>query len=326
MARVYIADDDLTGIKDKVILITGTNHLTTLSSSYKDYPQHLKAPILTLQPTGASSGIGRATAQLCLDLGAKVVIGDLNPPNPDFTNTTNITFQHTDVTQWESLRALFTHAMTQHGHIDHVFANAGINPTPSFLEVKLNEAGEVQPPNMRTINVNFLAVINTIHLANAYMTKLAPANEKENGGTGSIVLAASTSSFQTFSTGDYTIAKHGVLGMLRAFVEPFQLQGKVRINAVAPSWTDTGIMPAALFQSVGVGVQSPEVVARSVVLLFADEKRHGDVLYSWDGNYREINNSPGGLLEGAERLLDNAANEQNAILRIREAFLKAKGA
>ncbi|KAJ5644561.1 hypothetical protein N7507_010572 [Penicillium longicatenatum] len=303
MTRVYITEDDLKGIKDKVILITGNHPIPST-------PLHLTS-------IGGSSGIGRATAQLCLDLGAKVVVGDMNPPKPEFASNENLKFLNVNVTEWESLRNMFTQTMEWFGRIDHVFANAGIAPTPSFLEVKLDEDGQVEPPNLRVINVNFLAVINTIHLAHAYMTKLAP----ENAGVGSIVLAASASSFQTFSAGDYTIAKHGVLGMLRAFVEP--LEGKVRINAIAPSWTDTGIMPAALLQKINVSTQTPEVVARSVVLLFADEKRHGDVLYSWDGNYREINNSEGGLLESAGQLLDNTASEQSAVLKVRAAFSKA---
>lgn len=266
---------------------------------------------------GGSSGIGRATAQLCLDLGAKVVVGAINPPKPEFTNNENLKFLNVNVTEWEGLRNMFIQAMEWFGRIDHVFANAGIAPTSNILEVKLNEDGQVEPPNLQVINVNFLAVINTIHLAHAYMTKLAP----ENAGVGSIVLAASASSFQTFSAGDYTITKHGVLGMVRAFVEPFE--GKVRINAIAPSWTDTGMMPSALLQKINVSSQTPDVVARSVALLFADEKRNGDVLYSWDGNYREINNSEGGLLEGAAKLLDNAASEQSAILKLRAASAKA---
>ncbi|KAJ5648604.1 hypothetical protein N7490_004976 [Penicillium lividum] len=281
MARVYVTDEDLTGIKDKVILITG-----------------------------GASGIGRATVRLCLGLGAKVLIGDLKPPTPEFESKENPKFLEVNVTKWESLRSMFTYAMEQFGRIDHVFANAGVGPTLDFLDVKLDEAGQVEPPNPRTINVNFLAVLQTLHLANAYMTKLAP----ENAGIGSIVLCASCSAFETFSTGDYTIAKHGVLGMIRGFVEP--LRGKVRLNAVAPSWTDTGLMPSGVFGALGVTIQPPEAVAQSVALLFADEKRHGDVIYSWDGKFREVNNAEGGLLQFANQLLDNTDSEESAVQKL----------
>lgn len=54
---------------------------------------------------------------------------------------------------------------------------------------------------------------------------------------------------------------------------------------------------------MGSTARSPDVVARSVTLLFAENKRHGDVVYSWDGHYREVNNAEGGLLSTAAELL-----------------------
>ncbi|KAJ5732469.1 hypothetical protein N7493_003950 [Penicillium malachiteum] len=285
MEDLIISDEALTGIQDKAILITG-----------------------------GSSGIGRATAQLCLDLGAYVVVGDLIPPNPPFQETDKLKFVEVNVTKWESLRNFFIEAEKWQGRIDHVFANAGVNQREDFLDVKLDEAGLLQPPNYSTIDVNLTAVINTVHLAKAYMTELAT---HRTAGTASIVLAASTSSFQNFSTPDYTISKHGVLGIVRGLVG--LLDGQIRINAMAPSWTNTGILAtyAPLFEKFGVGMQSPEVVARSVVLLFADQKRNGDVIYSWEGRYREVNNQKDGLLEHAVSILPNSEKEEGAIQKIR---------
>ena len=86
-----IQDSELSSLKDKVILITG-----------------------------GSSGIGLATAKLCLDLGAKVVVGDVNPCPLD-----GVTFQKVDVTDWKSQTALFKKAIEAYGKVDHVHANAG---------------------------------------------------------------------------------------------------------------------------------------------------------------------------------------------------------
>lgn len=236
------------------------------------------------------------------------MIGDLNSPNPPFENSENPTFHEVDVTSWESQRTLFAQAEKQYGRIDHVFANAGIQPRAGFKEFHLDDAGQLQPPDMKTIDVNLIGPIYTTHLARAYMTKLST---QHTTGTGSIVLAASTSSFQTFSSFDYTIAKHAVLGIIRGMVG--KVVGEVRINAIAPSWTDTGIIPGDFFRSIGVIPQPAEAVARSVVLLFADESRHGDVIYSWNSQFREVNNAPGGLLENAEKLLPNAENEESVL-------------
>ena len=79
--------------------------------------------------SGGSSGIGRATAQLCLNLGAAVIVGDLNAPEPKLENADKFSFLNVNVTDWESLRGLFDHAEKLYGRIDHVFANAGVGPT-----------------------------------------------------------------------------------------------------------------------------------------------------------------------------------------------------
>ncbi|KAJ5141190.1 hypothetical protein N7526_002185 [Penicillium atrosanguineum] len=261
MADITITDDMLKGLEDKVILITG-----------------------------GSSGIGRATAQLCLNLGANVVIGDINPPSPEFEKNDKLKFMEVNVTEWESLRNMFVQANEWFGRIDHVFANAGVAPTTDFLDVTLNEAGQLEPPNLRTININMLGPIYTTRLASAYMTTLA---KERPIGKGSIVLTASASSFQNFSSGDYTITKHGVLGMIRG-LGGLLLAKNIRLNAVAPSWTATGILPPAYIAAMGPSIQTPEAVAQSVALLLAEDQRHGDVIYSWEGNFREINNAKGG--------------------------------
>ena len=268
---------------------------------------------------GGSSGIGKATAQLCLNLGANVVVGDLNPPQDPFENSDKLMFLQVDVTSWESLRNMFVQANERFGRIDHVFANAGVTPTPDFLDVKLDKDGQLEPPNLCGINVNLMGPIYTIHLAKAYMTQLA---RESTAGSGSIVLAASASACQTFSGGDYTISKHGVLGMIRGLVVGFE--GHIRLNAIAPSWTASGIVPPGFLESAGVMPQTSEAVAKSVVLLFVDEKRHGEVIYSWDGLYREINNAKGGLLESAERLLGNAANEERVMRKLVEVTAKSR--
>ncbi|KAF7712965.1 Short-chain dehydrogenase/reductase (SDR) family protein [Penicillium ucsense] len=275
MAEFTFSDDVLTNLKDQVILITG-----------------------------GSSGIGRATAQVCLDQGAQVVIGDLNPPasdsDSDFQETDRIKFIQVDVTSWESLRNLFDQTNQLFSGIDHVFANAGVGPTTDFLDVNLNEAGHLEPPTLRTINVNLISVLYTINLASAYMKQLA--SRRPMNKTGSIVLAGSASSYQTFTAGDYTIAKHGVVGMVRGLMVKMENEGEVRLNAIAPSWTDTGMIPAQAIRDLGVPVQSAATVAKSVALLFADENRHGEVIYSAGGLYKEINKAEGGLVSAAEAL------------------------
>ncbi|KAE8372802.1 hypothetical protein BDV26DRAFT_285667 [Aspergillus bertholletiae] len=286
MASLEISNEALDNIHDKVILITG-----------------------------GSSGIGRATAEFCLQLGAKVVIGDLNAPACDFLSPEKLKFIRTDITSWDSLRNLFNEGINAFGRIDHVFANAGIGPQTDFLDESLDESGELAPPNLQVINVNLIGAIYTARLAVHYFRK--SAGRHNEAVTGSIVFTASASSFQNFGAPDYATAKHGVLGLMRSLVD--QLSPAVRVNAIAPSWTSTGLVPGDFLASLGVAVQDPGVVARSVVFLFTDSKRNGHLIYSWEGKYKEIDKAEGGLLGTARKILGNPISEDEVLRKMREA-------
>ncbi|BAE62084.1 unnamed protein product [Aspergillus oryzae RIB40] len=217
MASLDIPHETLVKLKDKIILITG-----------------------------GSSGIGRATVELCLQLGAKAVIGDLSPPPSDLSSTENLKFVKADTSSWDSLRNLFNEAVKTFGRIDHVFANAGIAPRTNFLDESLDENGELAPPDLKVLKVNLIGAIYTTRLAVHHFRKFA---EQHNGiATGSVVFTASASSFQTFGAPDYATAKHGVLGLMRSLVG--QLPGNVRVNGIAPSWTTTGLVSADFLASL----------------------------------------------------------------------------
>ncbi|KAL1619284.1 hypothetical protein SLS56_010174 [Neofusicoccum ribis] len=228
-----------------------------------------------------SSGIGLATVSLALKMGAKVVMGDLNPPPPKIEGP-DMTFVPLDVTSWEALSGLFEKAIELYGRIDHVFANAellrgdqvqGIAPRVNLLEDKLDSNGKLQEPDYRVLDINLKSVMNTAVLALHYMRK------QETGG--SIVLTASASSFQQFQAVDYTVAKHGVLGLLRALVPALQpLHHPIRINAIAPSWTDTGIVPGDVIRQLGCAVMEPSDVARAALHQMADGRRDAQLVYS----------------------------------------------
>ncbi|EEH36520.2 hypothetical protein PAAG_06938 [Paracoccidioides lutzii Pb01] len=269
--------------------------------------------------TGGSSGIGLATVQLLLASGSKVVIGDRNPPPPELLDDGNVTYLQIDVTNWRDLVALFKKAREIYGSIDHVFANAGISSKTSFFDDETDENGDPVEPNYPTLDVNLTSVVNTVKLAIFYL--------KQQKGGGSIVLTASASSFQRFSSVDYTTAKHGVLGLMRGLTPHLYPKLPIRINAIAPSWTDTGIVPRSLFELVGVTVQSTHVVALSVALLMSsdggnsvdivDSSRHGQLIYSVAGLYREIEE---GMLEAVAGLLSplslDGLSENEALERV----------
>lgn len=178
--------------------------------------------------------------------------------------------------------------------------------------------------------MNLVGVIYTVRLGVYYLRQSGKEDAGKDGNPGGgqsspgITVTASASSFQDFGAADYTVAKHGVLGVLRGLyadlmhvdsLEPERT--RVRLNAIAPSWTATGVVPRDVLVSMGVKVQDPEVVARSVVMLFTDSARHGEVIYSWEGRYCEINRCEGGLLNGVSRILPSVAGEGPVMERLK---------
>jgi len=249
MADVEITEKDLVSLKDQVVVITG-----------------------------GSSGIGLATVKLLLKLGAKVVVGDLNPP-PE-PEGSQVTFLKTDVTSWVDQAALFKKSEEAHGVIDHVFANAGVAKTTSFIEDEVDENGMLKAPDLITYNVNLIGCM--------YTTRLGVFFLKKNPKGGSVVLTGSLSSIRGFSVVDYCTAKHGVLGLLRATTAHLPPALNIRINCLAPDWTDTGLVKGTLFRALGVAVQGPDSVALSAALCMADTTRKGELIYVSQGKFKEL--------------------------------------
>lgn len=217
-----------------------------------------------------------------------VVVGDQNPV--PITHQ-NLSYKQTDVTSWSSLLALFNHAVATNKRIDHVFANAGIGGGSDYLSETFDpETHELCEPSSPTLDINLKGMINTAYLG-LYHLRNPPEGlsieEKTRGG--SIVCTASAASFQRFSSPDYAVSKHGILGFMRG-IAPLLIeeQSPIRINCIAPSWTRTGIVPATILERVGVRVQEPEIPARSVALLMADHRRQGQFVYSAQGRFSEV--------------------------------------
>ncbi|KAK5694148.1 hypothetical protein LTR97_009769 [Elasticomyces elasticus] len=250
MIEINIAHEDIKSLKDKVVVLTG-----------------------------GSSGIGLATTKLLLSVGASVVSGDINSPPVEHER---LSFVKTNVTEWSDLVALFDLAQERHGRIDHAFANAGVSGRMDYMEDRMDDNGKLVEPNHEVLDVNLKAVINTTYLALHHLRK------QEHAG-GSIVLTASASSYQRFRVADYTAAKHGVLGFMRGIVPNLTRLGlPIRINSLAPGWTETGMVPKGVVEAAGAATQSPDVVAKSAALLMASNSYQGTLIYSDRGKYWEI--------------------------------------
>jgi NAD(P)-dependent dehydrogenase (short-subunit alcohol dehydrogenase family) len=149
--------------------------------------------IAKISSTGGSSGIGLATVELLLSLGASVVCGDVQAPQKTIGGA--YTFIKTDVSIWRDLLALFNETKKIYGRIDHVFANAGIGPRADYLSTQLDENGDAIEPSSQLLDISLKGVINTSTLAILHL------RQQDEGG--SIVITGSATALQRFRAVDY---------------------------------------------------------------------------------------------------------------------------
>jgi NAD(P)-dependent dehydrogenase (short-subunit alcohol dehydrogenase family) len=190
--------------------------------------------------TGASSGIGAATAQRFASEGAYVVCVDLNEGE-----TYGGEFVRCDVSAEAEVAALFDGVAQRHGRIDIAFNNAGISPPDddSILETGL-DAWE------RVLRVNTTSVYLCCKYVLPHML---------SGGRGSIINTASFVAILGAATSQiaYTASKGGVLAMTRELGVQFARSG-VRVNALCPG-------PVATPLLMELFAKDPERAARRLV-------------------------------------------------------------
>jgi NAD(P)-dependent dehydrogenase (short-subunit alcohol dehydrogenase family) len=222
--------------------------------------------------TGASSGIGRATAIELAREGAAIAL--LALPGDDLDEAaaacaaegTEAIALPTDVGDASAVADAFARA-SELGRVDAVFNNAGIYIVGSLLDTTDEQWAQL-------VRVN---LTGTFHVARAAARAMA------GGGSGAIVNTASELALVgEAGTGAYTATKGGILAMTRAFAADLAPHG-VRVNAVCPGAIDTPLLErevgefgderrSQIVDSILVRrIGRPEDVAKLVVFLLSHD-------------------------------------------------------
>jgi 2,5-dichloro-2,5-cyclohexadiene-1,4-diol dehydrogenase 1 len=222
--------------------------------------------------TGATGGIGRATARLTAARGASVMLVDVNDAAGEELVTSiqadggSAAYIHSDVSREDDVKAMVEAAVSSFGGLHAAFNNAGIDTGHNGVaDLALTQW-------QRNLAVNLTGVFLCMKHEVAHML---------THGGGSIVNTSSTAGAVGIATSaDYVSAKHGVVGLSRAAAVDYSAKG-VRVNAVLPGAIETPMFLAALqghptlHQIVEEGhpigrIGQPAEVAEAVAWLLSD--------------------------------------------------------
>ncbi|KAL1972599.1 hypothetical protein VTN31DRAFT_7013 [Thermomyces dupontii] len=194
--------------------------------------------------TGGASGIGLGISRALAaqrEPSTHVAIFDINSATgaPVVANLqqefphASFSFHQVDISLWKSISAAFAQVYSQHGRIDHVFANAGITEIGWLIDKEEQIPSE---PELKTLNVNLVGTVYTIKLAIHYLLK-NPAEPSRGGIT---CTASNAGIYPLHIAPLYSAAKHGVIGLVRSLSRPLEKE-KIRINALAPAVVESNI-------------------------------------------------------------------------------------
>ncbi|MHB1583104.1 MAG: SDR family NAD(P)-dependent oxidoreductase [Acidimicrobiales bacterium] len=179
--------------------------------------------------TGAASGIGRATADLFVAEGAKVVLADVDVEGGEAAAAAlgpSACFQRTDVADAGQVQRLADVAVTTFGGLDVMFNNAGVPSSfRRFLDNDLRDLERVMAVNLYGVMVG---------------TRCAARHMADHGG-GAIV---NTTSIGALTGGAaplvYRVSKAAVIQFTRSVAADLA-EYEIRVNCVAPGHIPTGI-------------------------------------------------------------------------------------
>lgn len=195
--------------------------------------------------TGGASGIGRATAELFVQEGAKVVIADVDADRGEELAAQlgdTALFRKTDVSNAQDIQALVDFAVDRFGGLHVMFNNAGISGIQHdrFLDDELTDFDKV-------VGINLFGVMTGARCAGRHMAK--------NGGGVIINNASIAGLLAGHALYTYRATKAAVIHISKSIAIDLA-EYNIRVNCIVPGHIRT---PLTAFTIPGM---APEVVER----------------------------------------------------------------
>lgn len=216
--------------------------------------------------TGGASGLGEATARLFADLGARVVVLDLNETAghalaQEYSG--RLLFVKTDVTSETEVQHALDTAVQAFGRIHVVVNCAGIAPARKIV----GKSDGIYGPHSfdlfeKTIRINLIGTFNVMRLAAFAMEQKEPNAEGERGV---IINTASVAAYDgQMGQVAYAASKGGIVSMTLPVARDLAKSG-IRVMAIAPGLFETPLLlglPEEARTSLGQQVPFPSRLGR----------------------------------------------------------------
>jgi NAD(P)-dependent dehydrogenase (short-subunit alcohol dehydrogenase family) len=204
--------------------------------------------------TGGASGIGRASAQLFVEEGAKVVVADVMEERGSALADElgeSAVFLRVDVSQEDDVKAAVDLALERFGKLDCMFNNAGIGGAGGPIDLIPAIGFDI------TVAVLFRSVFFG-------MKHAAPVMKRQ--GSGSIISTASVAGLRTGFAGHfYSACKAAVIHLTRSVAIELGPFG-IRVNSICPG----GIVTSIFGRGLGLDQNGAEALYEKLAEIFKE--------------------------------------------------------
>jgi NADP-dependent 3-hydroxy acid dehydrogenase YdfG len=203
-------------------------------------------PVLVI--TGASTGIGAATAHRAVEFGYRVVLAarsedKLRALADELGGDEKAAATRCDVTDWDDQQTLVATALDRFGRLDAYFANAGFGAKRGFLEETVE---------------HWKSMIDTNVLGAALSIRASLPHFRERNA-GHLILTSSIAGRRALPGSLYSCTKHAVTAMGEALRQEIS-ETDIKVTLIEPGMVDT-----PFFENRPTGALEADDIARAVM-------------------------------------------------------------